>query len=102
MKRPAKVKRGRAIKTVTLSNIARPSSAKMKPLSSHAAPHKKRGEHKEPKAKGKTASTPRAARAPRGHKHEGKVRTAKDTNIEKKASKPRNEPASPKKPKWFS
>jgi hypothetical protein len=115
----ATIKRGRTIKTFELTNIAKPVSHKMKPLSSRAVVHKKRGTHKTPKVKRttKVVSTPttrsiarakvalaRAARAPRGHKHERKPRTARFTNIEKTPTKSNRGPTEPKisKKGWYS
>lgn len=120
-KRPKapKMKRGRKLRTIKLSNIAQPVIHKMKAMSSRAVVHKRRGTHKTAKskvAKSKTASTPesrsikkaqvaleRAARPPRGHKHERKIRTVKFSNIEttpRKASKTATAKADTKK--WYS
>ena len=118
--KPKHAPRGRSVRTYELTNIEKPVDHKMKPLTSRAVVHKKRGVSKTPKhAKSdvKYVSTPttrsvakakvalaRAARPPAGHKHERKVKTTKLTNIEKTPSKSSKEPTAPKidKKGWYS
>jgi hypothetical protein len=109
------------LRTYELTNIEKPVTHKMRPLRSGVIVHKKRGGHKVPHQKHvkgvKSVSTPetrsirtaqralwRAARSPKGHKHERKPRTAKFTNIEKKPAKSTREPTAPKisKKGWYS
>jgi hypothetical protein len=115
IRRPKKPKvRGRSVKTYKLTNIERPSSTKMKPLSSRAVVTHKRSASKRPHQKGvKYVSTPetksiehakeRAARSARTSRHEQKIKTEKLTNIAVKSSKPaKSSSKGDKPPKWFS